>query len=73
MSRAMTLTLSEAVVRTRCGESGVSISAIEELPAGGTRLVCTTGDGADAIRLRLKDHVVAGRVRQGAFSYTRGE
>ena len=73
MSRAMNLALAEAVVRQRCGDSGVSISAIESLPAGGTRLVCTTGDGADEIRLRLKDHLIPGPVRQFAFSNARSD
>lgn len=67
MSRAMNLKLSEASVRKRCEESGVSISAIETLPSGGTHLVCTTGHGADEMRLRLQDHLIPGTVRRFPF------
>jgi hypothetical protein len=54
MSRAVNLQLSEADVRARCHESGVSISTMEPLQSGGTHLVCTTSDGADEIRLRAQ-------------------
>lgn len=67
MTRAMNLRLSEAEVRAHCAAAGISISAIEPLPAGGTHLVCVTGEGADAIRLRLRDHVIAGVVRRIPF------
>lgn len=72
MSRAINLELSEADVRARCHESGVSISAIEPLQSGGTHLVCTTGDGADEMRLRLSDHVIHGAVRRFPFYGARG-
>ncbi|PKB19067.1 hypothetical protein B0I00_1294 [Novosphingobium kunmingense] len=72
MSRAMNLKLPEANVRKRCDESGVSISAIEPLPAGGTHLVCTTGEGADEMRLRLADYLIAGSVRRFPFYRARG-
>jgi len=72
MSRALNIQLSEADVRARCHESGVSISAIEPLQSGGTHLVCTTGDGADEMRLRLGDHVIHGAVRRFPFFRARG-
>lgn len=67
MSRAINLAMSEADVKARCAESGVSISAIEPLPTGGTHLVCTTSAGADEIRLRLGDHIIDGPVRRFRF------
>jgi hypothetical protein len=72
MSRAMNLTLSEAVVRERCQQSGVSISAIEQLPSGGTHLVCVTGEGAEEMRLKLKAHIIEGTVRRFPFYRARG-
>jgi hypothetical protein len=72
VSRAMNLSLPEANVRQRCNESGVSISAIEPLPSGGTHLVCTTREGADEMRLRLGDHLVAGAVKRFPFYRARG-
>lgn len=68
----MNLDLSEADVRARCNESGVSISAIEALPSGGTHLVCTTGEGADEMRLRLGGHLIEGVVRRFPFYRARG-
>lgn len=67
MSRAINLRLPEADVRAQCAQGGVSISAIEPLPSGGTHLVCTTGEGADEIRLRFRDHIIAGAVRRFPF------
>lgn len=72
MSRAINLRLSEAAVRARCAEGGVSISAIEPLPSGGTHLVCTTSGGAEEIRLRLRKHLIAGVVRRFPFYRARG-
>jgi hypothetical protein len=67
MSRAMNLQLSGPDVRARCDECGVSINAIEPLKSGGTHLVCTTGQGADEMRLRLKEYIIRGPVRRFAF------
>lgn len=67
MSRAMNLSLAEAKVRSLCDKSGVSISAIEPLPDGGSHLVCTTADGAEEIRTKLKKYVIEGRVRRTPF------
>ena len=67
MSRAMNLSLPEANVLQRCAESGVSVSALEPLPSGGTHLVCTTSQGADEMRLRLADNLITGRVPRHPF------
>lgn len=63
----MNIRLEEAEVVAICASAGVSISAIEPLPAGGTCLVCTTSDGAEEMRMRLQDHLIAGKVRRFAF------
>jgi len=70
MSRAINLALPMAEVRNLCARRGVSVSAIEPLPKGGTHLVCTTGDGADEIRLTLSDHLISRRVSR--FPFYRG-
>ena len=72
VSRAINLDLPEANVRQRCNESGVSISAIEPLPSGGTHLVCTTTGGAEEMRLRLANHIVVGAVKRFPFYRARG-
>lgn len=67
MSRAMNLALPEAEVKRLCQEQGVSISAIEPLRSGGKRLICTTGVGAEEMRLRLRGHVIDGEVTRHRF------
>lgn len=67
MSRAMNLTLVEPDVVAKCLEANVSISAIETLPSGGTHLVCTTSEGAHKMRLKLKSHIIDGKVKRFAF------
>lgn len=67
MSRAMNLALTEVEVKRLCQEQGVSISAIEPLKSGGTRLICTTGAGAEEMRLRLSRHVIDGEVTRHRF------
>jgi hypothetical protein len=62
MSRAIHLSMEEGEVIARCLKEKVGVSAIERLPAGGVRLVCMSADGADAIRKKLKAHVIAGAV-----------
>lgn len=67
MSRAMNLSMPEATVIAQCGKAGVSISATETLPSGGTHLVCTTGDGAEEMRRRLQRNLIDGKVKRYAF------
>lgn len=67
MSRAMNLRLPEAKVRTSCDKAGVSISAIETLPSGGTRLVCTREEGADDMRVIFRTQIIDGNVPRYAF------
>lgn len=67
MSRAMNLALPESEVKQICLSQGVSISAIEPLQSGGTRLVCTTAAGAEEMRLRLRGHIIDGAVTRHRF------
>lgn len=67
MSRAMNLALPEAEVKDMCRSHGVSISAIEPLASGGTRLICTTPAGAEEMRLRLRGHIIDGAVTRHRF------
>ena len=67
MSRAMNLTLPEAEVKRICLSQSVSISAIEPLQSGGTRLVCTTPAGAEEMRLCFRSHIIDGAVTRHRF------
>lgn len=67
MSRAMNLSLEGDDVMAKCLKESVQISAIEKLPSGGTHFVCTTIDGADHIRKKLRKHLVAGNVKRFPF------
>jgi hypothetical protein len=62
MSRVILLSMSEADVVAKCEEGKVGVSAIEGLASGGVRLVCMSSDGADAMRKKLKTHVITGTV-----------
>jgi hypothetical protein len=62
MSREMFVTLDESDVVRRCAAEKVGISAIEKLPAGGTRLVCMSTDGAAHMFRKLKPHLIEGAV-----------
>lgn len=67
MSRAMNVALPEAEVKDICQSRGVSISAIEPLPSGGTRLICTTPAGAEEMRRHLRGHIIEGAVTRHRF------
>ena len=62
MCRELYLTLDEGDVVSRCLAEKVGISAIERLPAGGTRLVCMSVDGAAHMFRKLKTHLIHGAV-----------
>jgi hypothetical protein len=62
MSRVLFLSLEEGEVVRRCHAAKVGISAIERLPAGGTRVVCMSGDGAALLKKKLKSHLLSGNV-----------
>ena len=62
MSRVLLVALDEGDVVARCLAAKVSISAIERLPSGGTRLVCMSIDGAAQMRKKLKSQILRGTV-----------
>lgn len=67
MSRAMNINLPEAKVQTACDKAKISVSAIETLPSGGTRLVCTREEGAEEMRVVFRTHIIEGNVKRYAF------
>ncbi|HET9811975.1 MAG TPA: hypothetical protein VFP53_09845 [Sphingomicrobium sp.] len=58
MSRALFVSLREGDVVARCLAAKVGISSIEDLPLGGVRFVCMSGDGAATMRKKLKSHLL---------------
>jgi hypothetical protein len=70
MSRVINLTLSQDAVADKCATSGVSISAIEPLPGGGTHLVCVTGEGARQMRVVFEADIIIGPVKRFPFYRT---
>ena len=67
MTRAFNLSLTEAEVVRHCNDRQIAISALEALPNGGMRLVCSSGDGAAKIRAKLARHIMKGEVRRELF------
>ena len=60
----MNLSLTESAVREHCREKAVEVSALEVLPGGGVRLVCSSADGAALFRKKLKNKLITGEVRR---------
>ena len=58
MSRAMQLAMSESEVLANCAEEKVNVSALERLPSGGVRLVCSSARGAEVMRLKCKSKII---------------
>ena len=56
--RELFVSLAEATVEKRCLDAHVGISVIESLASGGTRLVCMSGSGAEAMREKFKGHLI---------------
>ena len=71
MSRVLFVTLGESDVLARCAKEGIGISAIESLPAGGTRLVCMSAHGAATMQRKFKPHLINGPVDREKFRPTR--
>ena len=67
MNRAFNLNLSEKDVVKHCRDGHISISALELLPDGGVRLVCSNSDGAAKIGAKLRRHIISGEVRRSVF------
>lgn len=67
MSRVLLLSLDEGQVVTHCLAANVGISAIEGLPAGGTRLVCMSVNGAAHMRKKLKSQIIPGTATRAIY------
>ena len=66
MSRAVFLDMSQKSVIAHCEARDIGISCIENLPIGGTRLVCMTSRGAEQVRATLKSKLIKGdRLTEG--------
>lgn len=63
-SRAINLSLDEIAVQTGCAEHGLTISAIEPLVGGGTRVVMTSSDAAEMARGAFRKWVLSGPVER---------
>jgi hypothetical protein len=66
MSRVVNLKMSADEARQQCQTRQVGVSALENLPDGGVRLVCMSSDGAATIRKRYKSNLINGDVRRTA-------
>jgi hypothetical protein len=60
MSRVVYLKMDEGKVVASCLNEKVGVSTIERLPAGGVRLVCMSGEGAQHMRRVLRSHMLDG-------------
>jgi hypothetical protein len=61
----MQLAMSESEALAHCQAAKVAVSAIEPLPEGGVRLVCSSSDGAERIRKKFKAKIIGDeRARQ---------
>jgi len=68
MSRAINVDLKEADVLAACAKEGATVSASEPLPAGGTRVVLASIQGADAMRNIFEPQLLGNGVRRTPFS-----
>ena len=71
MSRTVNLRMAQDAVEAHCKAKKVDVSALEVLPMGGVRLVCSSGAGADKIRSTLKSKLIHGEVERAAYRPTR--
>ena len=67
MNRVLFVSLEESTVAKRCTAANVGISALESLPSGGTRLVCMSSDGAEAMRRKLRSHLIKTHVTRRPY------
>lgn len=67
MSRAMNIKATEAEVLAFCVRHGASVSAIESLVSGGTRLVLSHPEEATAMRTLFGKKIIDGPVTRTPF------
>lgn len=68
MSRAVNVNATEAEVTAMCMKHKATISAIEVLPAGGTRVVMMNGDAAAVITRAFKARLLGPDVKRTPLS-----
>lgn len=66
-TRAVNVSAALRDVEVICAKKNVVISAIEELPDGGTHVVLMTMADADKVRLIFKDKLLGRNVRRTRF------
>ncbi len=71
-SRALNVSSAAADVRAVCTKHKLTISAIETLLSGGTRVVMRNGDDAANLRRILKTKIINGSVNRAAWAAHRG-
>ncbi|MEO5865589.1 MAG: hypothetical protein ABIS14_05550 [Sphingomonas sp.] len=64
MSRAMNVNAERTEVIDMCAKHKVTISAIEPLLSGGTRVVLMNGDDAETVRRAFKSKIMTGAVKR---------
>lgn len=64
MARIVNIDAAARKVEAVCAKYRVSISALEEIPGGGTRIVLADGRGAAIIRRAFRDNLLPDSVRR---------
>ena len=64
MSRAINIEATQADVLAACLKHGLTISAMESLVSGGTRVVLMSGDAAETVRQAFGKRVLTGPVQR---------
>ena len=67
----MQLKMSESEVVRSCLAAKIDISALEELPGGGVRLVCNSAAGADQFRRKFKTKLFKIEIARASYRPTR--
>ena len=67
-SRAINIAADRAHVIATCRTKNTPISAIEDLPSGGTRVVLMNGDDAAIVRRAYGKKVIVGSVARTPFA-----
>ena len=67
MNRVFNLAMTEDDILRHCHDKKIAISALEALPDGGARLVCSSSEGSVKIRASLGRHLIDGHARRELF------
>ncbi len=64
MTRVLCIDATQADVKAECADQGISLSAIETLESGGTRVVLLSSRDADALSLSYQGLMLTDAVRR---------